>query len=124
MCEVGKTTAKFCKNHFYYRDKSNVAPECFREDLETYLTDLTEKQPHLNVLNFNLVFDNFVAIISETINQHAPLKRLSRKKCKLVTKPWITKGVYKSIRRKRIMFKPHFMNGSTNEKNFYRKYTN
>ena len=68
--------------------------------------------------------DNFVKTVSKTTNQHAPLKRLSRKKHKLACKPWITKGIYKSIRRKRLMFKTHFMNGSANEKNFYRKYTN
>ena len=40
------------------------------------------------------------ACISQMIDKHAPLKRLSRKQQKLVKKPWITKGILTSIRKK------------------------
>ena len=118
MCIIGETSATFCKNYFYYRDKSKFAPKWFCKDLETCLIDLSKKQPHLNDLKFHLAFDDFVKIISDTLNQHAPLKLLLRKKCKMANKPWITEGIYKSIQRKRFMFKTHFMNGGTNEKKF------
>ena len=43
--------------------------------------------------------DQFVNIISKTIDKHAPLDRMSRKRRKLAGKPWITKGVLTSIRK-------------------------
>ena len=54
----------------------------------------------LNCDNFDLVFDQFVEIISPTINKHAPQKRMSRKQARLAMKPWITKGILLSIRKK------------------------
>ena len=34
------------------------------------------------------------------LNKHAPLKQLSRREKKLSLKPWITKGIYTSIKTK------------------------
>ena len=45
-------------------------------------------------------FENFVTCISQMIDKHALLKRLSHKQQKLVKKPWITKGILTSIRKK------------------------
>ena len=37
-------------------------------------------------------FSNFIQLVTTTINTHAPLIKVSRKKPKLMNKPWITKG--------------------------------
>ena len=64
------------------------------------------------------------------IDAHAPLKRCSRKRKKLVAKPWISKGVFNSdrskytfssirkytfssIRNKQQLYKSHYLNVRT-----------
>ena len=37
---------------------------------------------------------------------------LSRKRCKLADKPWISKGILVKIRNKQKMYKTHFISGS------------
>ena len=39
-------------------------------------------------------------------------------------KPWITKGILLSIRKKNSMFKTHFISGNSIQKLFFCKYTN
>ena len=58
------------------------------------------------------------------IDKHALLKRLSRKQQKLVKKPWITKGILTSIRKKNSIFRTLFINGSDAEKIYFRTYSN
>jgi len=36
----------------------------------------------------------------EVINTHSPLEKICRRKTKLASKPWITKGILKSIKTK------------------------
>ena len=48
----------------------------------------------------DLYFDTFVSAFRTCLNKYAPLKRASRKKRKLMSKPWITKGIIVSIRKK------------------------
>ena len=88
----------------YYRNKSNFIPEDYCEALEIRLTKFSDTYEQLNLNNFNFLFNGFVKIIAETTNQHTSLKKLSRKQLKLANKPWITKGIYISIEKKRKMF--------------------
>ena len=85
----------------YYRDKSNFIPEDYCKDLEIRLIKFSDTYQQLNRNNFNFLLNEFVKIIAETTNQHAPLKKLSQKQRKLVNKPWITKGIYISIQKKK-----------------------
>ena len=50
-----------------------------------YLINLGE----LTELNFDRTFDEFVSLVQNVMEKHAPLKRLSRKQQKLKSKPWI-----------------------------------
>ena len=45
------------------------------ESVYNFLTNINE----LNVINFNNTFENFVSLIQTVIENHAPLKRQSRK---------------------------------------------
>ena len=38
--------------------------------------------------------------LTMVINKHAPIKLASRRKSKLLAKPWITNGIFKSIKVK------------------------
>ena len=53
---------------------------------------------------------------------HAPLTKASRKKRKLINKPWITKGILVSIRRKQKLYINFFKNGIEIEKILYKTY--
>jgi len=55
------------------------------------------------------MFNQFTSIVLATINKHAPLKPLSRKQKRLRNKPWITKEIHSLIRKRRSMFKSHFL---------------
>ena len=74
------------------------------ESVYNFITNINE----LNDINFNNTFKNFVSLIQTVIENHAPLKRQSRKQQQqLENKPWITKGIYTSICRKNKMHGSH-----------------
>lgn len=54
--------------------------------------------------------------VIEAINQvaytHAPIKQLPRSKHKQFSKPWITDGIFKSIKTKQKMYKTHFLSNN------------
>ena len=102
------------------RDKKNFCPEAFSEKLSS----LISSNFPLSSDNLDHKFDNFVEVISHTIESHAPLKRMSRKQLKLAKKTWITKGIFTSIRKKNSMFQSHFIRGSDAKKNYFWRYTN
>ena len=54
----------------------------------------------LNLGNINISTEKFISKINNLINDWAPLKELSNAKQKLQNKPWITKGILKSIKNK------------------------
>ena len=80
--------------------------------------------PDLTLNNFNEIFKEFYRLISKTISQHAPLKRCLRRQRKLLKKPWITKGILTSIKKKSFMFKTHFLYGNASQKLFFKRYSN
>ena len=82
----------------YYRDKSSFYEEHFSKDLDNKRIFFVP--PALNIENFNELFNQFVHIILSTIDTHVPLKSLTRKQKKLKSKPWITKGIFRSIKKK------------------------
>ena len=51
------------------------------------------------------VFQNFDDRITEIINKHGPIHKLSRKEIKSLSKPWITPGIKTSIRNKEKFYK-------------------
>ena len=58
--------------------------------------------------DFDQLIAEFVAMIENTIEIHAPLTKLSRKQQKLQSKPWITKGIWIFFSHKRKLYKSHF----------------
>ena len=70
----------------------------------------------------DLDFDNFVSTFRTRLNKYAPLKRAWRKKRKLMSKPWITKGIFVSIRKKQKLCVTHYLKGNNIQKKFYKTY--
>ena len=63
-------------------------------------------------------FSNFIKLVTSTINTHAPLIKASRRKRKLMNRPWITKGILVSIQRKQKSYINFFKNGTEIEKKY------
>ena len=53
-----------------------------------------------NETNIDKAFSSFYNKLNKLINKHAPLKPISWRKIKSFSKPWITKGIRKSIKMK------------------------
>ena len=115
---------KYCSNAKFTRDLSTFSVDSFNEDLLIKLDDFMLKIPTATATNINSMFEDFYSLITTTIENHAPLKKLTRKQTRLRNKPWITKGLLKSIKRKQKMHKTYYINGLTDERKFYKSYCN
>ena len=77
----------------YRRDYSNFNKAALINDIEMLDWQLllgTTSDP-------SIIFDRFYSSILEVIDQHIPIKQMSRKELKLKSKPWITSAIKKSI---------------------------
>ena len=90
------------------------------KNLESFYFNLSQSTNE----NFSENLDKFTSIVSSTIDEHAPLKKLSRHQLKLRSKPWLAKGILISIKNKRKMFKSHYISGTKREKSYFKKYVN
>ena len=83
------------------RDMSKFNADNFLEDLNAAL----------EVVNFNErssvneTFEKFLAVFTETANEHAPMKRASRTEKRIRSKLWLSSSLLKSIRKKKQLFK-------------------
>lgn len=106
-----------------YRDYTNFTAESYKDELNDALCNFIDRKLSCaDASNLNELYNNFTCIITETINAHAPMRLASRKRQKLLKRPWRSKGIFISIKRKQKMYKTHFL--SNNEKliAIYKKY--
>ena len=108
----------------FRRDKSTFNTEDFRIELESNLQLFSPSFATANKNNFNQLFSEFIKIIENTIEIHAPLKKLSRKQRKLQAKPWITKELLIKIQQKRKLYRSHYLDGDETEKQIYKNFAN
>ena len=99
-------------------------PDIYCKDLDIAFDKLFSEIPLINNLNVNDVFSKFVNIFTQVTNLHAPITKFSRRQLKLKSKPWITKGVFTSIRKKQKLYKSHFLSGISSSITYYKKYSN
>ena len=73
-------------------------------DQEKFILDFFEinwkDKLNLNERNIDLSFDNFYKIINNLLDTHIPLKKLTKKQIKTMSKPWITQGLLTSIKKR------------------------
>ena len=89
------------------RDSRNFSLELFCNDLSLKMSNFKVSEvssPHHQ-------FQTFIDIFTDAINLHAPYRRTTRKEKKLKEKPWLTKGLLKSIKQKNKIYKK-FLNHS------------
>jgi len=110
-------------------DKKNIIKRDFTNfDSEMFLETISHNFQHLPQTEGDPSKDlnQALKVFCDSLNQPPPLKNLSRSKKKLSQKPWITTGLYKSIKNKnkmyRILVRSSFSN--TRAHDHYKKYRN
>ena len=79
------------------RNFSNFSKDIFLEELSNI--DLFSNKP-----NIDQMFSFFHKKLNNLINKHVPLQKPSKRQMKILAKPWITRGIRNSIRKKNKFF--------------------
>ena len=90
------------KHNIYTRDTKNFDKEKFFLDLLAIDWDET-----IDENDANKSFNQFLNQVNSIIDKYMPLKKISNKEFKRKFKPWITKGILKSIQRKNELFRKY-----------------
>ena len=102
------------------RDMKKFSLELFCNDLSLKMNNLKvseDSSPHHQ-------FQTFIEIFTDTVNFHASYRRTTRKEKKLKEKPWLTKGLLKSIKHKNKMYKKFLDCSNCSLYTQYKKYRN
>ena len=102
--KVKHTCQKGLENLTYRRNTKEIDKTLFFTELENNLNYYFKIPADGNQLD--LMFTNFISDLKATIDKHASLQKISRKKRKLLSKPWITKGILVSTKNKQKCIKP------------------
>jgi arsenate reductase-like glutaredoxin family protein len=62
--------------------------------------------------------------ITQIINKHAPKKQASLSKLKQLAKPWLSKGLIKSITTNQKLYRSHFLRKDPTKVSRYKTYSN
>ena len=108
----------------FARSFANFNSDSFNYDLQKRINSFMPKILTTSENNVDDIFNELYLLITSTIDTHAPLKKLLRKQRRLRSKPWITKGLLISIKRKQKLHKTHYIFGSIYEKLYYKRYSN
>ena len=112
------------KENYMYRDTSHFDPDQFKMTLSNQL-QCSFRLLQLDTANdIDTCFSKFIDVVKENIDKHAPLKKATRKKRKLINKSWITKGILIFIKKKQKLYAKCYKSGSEFEKWLYKIYAN
>ena len=109
---------------YLVRDFNNLKIEDFLCRLDN---DMRHFAPFLNDItadNYNFIFSKFLQIVRSAIDFYAPLRQASRRQKRIQSKPWLTKGLLVSIKRKQKLYRSHFMSHDLEKQQFYKQYSN
>ena len=95
---VKKEIIRLQPNDIYKRDLTNF-------DKNLFVDDVSIQNWNPNKLdNVNSKFDDFQWRLEGCVNRHAPIKKITRKELKKMTKPWINNYIIKMISHKDRLF--------------------
>ena len=83
------------------RDFSKFSKTSFLNDLGQVDWDSLISRSGNDIDN---LFSSFYKKLNKIVNKHAPIKQISRRQAKQLTKPWITRGIRASIKIKNKLF--------------------
>ena len=112
------------KVSYSYRDMSRFDIEQCRLELINSLDAFSTTLSLETSTDKNFGFTKFINVLSDSIDKHAPFKEASRKKLKLISKPWITKKILVSIKKKQKLHAKFYKTGTEAQKLFYKIYAN
>ena len=83
------------------RDYSRFSTTCFNNELSA----MNWNQIILNnENNIDKLFSSFYKTLNNVVNKHAPVKTVSRRKMKQISKPWISSGIRTAIKIKHKLY--------------------
>ena len=101
FCILKSMRDKVKKNKSKVRDFSRFSRDSFNADLSNVDWNALLDKKSCDVDN---LFSSFYNKINKLINKHAPMKTISNRKAKQLSKPWITKGIRTSIKVKNKLY--------------------
>ena len=110
------TDKRYSRDYQQFDKKEAYLRELMQTDWNTKLNNLTN--------NINQTTNDVIKTTEEISNKHAPIKKVSCRKLKQFTKPWITYGILKSIKTKQKMYHTHFFSNDCIKVKQYKKYSN
>ena len=106
----------------YKRDFSSLDRDALLSDVASIdWTSILSGEASASV---NDIFQTFYQCISEIIDRHTPLRKLTRKKLRSFSKPWITSGLKVSIKVKDKLYKKYLTTRSVYYHTKYKFYRN
>ena len=120
FCLVDTPLKKQTKQNMYFRDYSKFNTESYLLDI--YSIDWNAIADQCNDLHE--VTARTIDAIELIVEKHAPKIKLSRNQQRLLKKPWLTRGIVKSINSKHAMYKTHFLSNDPAKIAKYKKYSN
>ena len=119
FCTVESSLEKQ-NGQFYRRDYSKFSPEAYLQDISAVDWDVIFAQSN----NLHEATARSIGTVKSIVNKHAPLEHVSRSKQKLLQKPWISKGILKSIKIKDAMYKTHYLSNDPVKIGEFKNYPN
>ena len=117
ISDISDHFSQFCIFRSFQKtpNASNVIMRDFSKYSEKrFIQDVSKINWNLGIAdtnnNIDKSFSNFYNKLNEIINKHAPLRPISKRRLKLMNKPWITNGIRKSIKVKNQLFHSGYIN--------------
>lgn len=113
FCIMSSARDKVTENIIKKRDFSQFSADHFNSELSRVdWNDILSTRGN----DVDKLFSSFYKKFNKIVNKHAPLKTLSHRKIKQLSKPWITKGLRTSIKVKNKLYE----SGDENKYKYYR----
>lgn len=119
FCTV-ETSLRKQNGQLYFRDYSKFNPESYLQDISAVDWNFISGKCN----NLHETTARTINTLKLIVNKHAPLKQVSRNKQKQLRKPWISKGMLKSIKTKHAMYKTHYLSNDPVKICEFKKYSN
>ena len=84
---------------------NNFNHDAFINEFRSLDWDVTQK---IDAGDPNTAFDNLFNIVNDLLDKYAPLKKTCKKKKRIKSNPWITKGILTSISKRDHLYKSYF----------------
>ena len=108
------------KTAIFRRDYSNFASDEFLNEVKS----VRWEEVFPIQADANDIFNSFHAKITEIVDKHVPLKKVSKRQLLLTAKPWITSGIKKSIKTKSYLYKSYLKTKNSYYLSKYKHYRN